>query len=158
MAVNTARRSPESVVIEGLYASIQLRRAELACDPDPRFDDIADDDTDAAAAEASWRQRCAQAALDARRLADNRIREGKPVVLMWLDPGVRPDGVVVPSLPLLTEGYPLRVTPDDLVEIDPGCLAGTPPRRERRACTSLPSSDYRPGPSGLANQGPQATE
>jgi hypothetical protein len=126
VAVNTDRRSPESILVPGLYASIQQRRAQGECHPDPRFDDIADDDTNAAAAEVTWRERCAQAALDARRLADNRIREGKPIRVMSLQPGLRPGGVFVPSLPLLTEGYPLCVMPDDMVEID---TDATPERR-----------------------------
>ncbi|MDT5273576.1 MAG: hypothetical protein QOG95_508 [Mycobacterium sp.] len=51
---------------------------------------------------------------------------GSPCISVPASAGTRSDGVVVPALPLLVEGYPLRVLPDDRVEIDSDA---TPQRR-----------------------------
>jgi hypothetical protein len=105
-------RSRDSVIVSGLSATIQRRRAEEQCAPDPRRDGIPDD-WDYDRQQEAWDNMVADGHARAEALAQERIQQGCPILLIFLHPGG-----LVPDIAFVTEGLPLRLTVDDVIEID----------------------------------------
>jgi hypothetical protein len=122
MATKTFRRMVETICLPGIFASIHRHHAEMECRPDPR-DDALDEDMPWEAHQQRWEQRVIEGRIAADVLSQRRIAEAQPIPVIWLHAGIRRDGVGVPDIVLLTEGFPLRITPDDRVELDGGASA-----------------------------------